>query len=107
MNEPPVIDELDVIASGSFVSDSGSTETCLADLPIGARLLVRSRTDWRFATVAAATPERITLTVCSPSGRTYRLRRNPDLPLHLDGAIPIAGDRGTWRISLARYDLRW
>lgn len=107
MKEPPVIDELNVTAGGSFATGDVSTEPCLADLPIGARLLVRSRTDWRFATIAAATPERITLTVCSPSGRTYRLRREPDLPLHLDGHIPIAGARGTWRISLARYDLRW
>jgi hypothetical protein len=79
----------------------------LADLPVGARLLVRSRVDWPFATVAAANVEKMTLTVCSPTGRTYRLRRPPDLPLMLDGHIPIAGDPGSWRISLARYDLRW
>lgn len=107
MNEPPVIDELNVLAGGSFVADGVAGEPRLADLPIGARLLVRSRTDWRFATVAAATPDRITLTVCSPGGRTYRLRRDPELPIHLDGNIPIAGDQGSWRISLARYDLRW
>jgi hypothetical protein len=107
MNEPPVIDESTVIAGGAFNEGTLSASRCLADLPVGARLLVPSRTDWRFATVAAATTERITLVVCSPTGRTYRLRRDPDLPVYLDGHIPIVGNRGTWRISLARYDLRW
>lgn len=107
MNEPPVKDELTVDPGGSVISEILATDTVLADLPVGARLLVRSKTDWRFATVTRTNPEKITLTVCSPSGRTYRLRREPDLTLNLDGPIPIAGELGSWRAGMARYDLRW
>jgi len=104
MFEPPEKDELHVDPGGSCVREPLA---CLADLPVGARLLVRSRLDWRFATIARVGEEKITLTVCSPTGRTYRLRRPPDLPLHLHGEIPIAGLRGSWQAGLARYDLRW
>lgn len=107
MNAPPVKDELTVDPGGLVVDETLTATGVLADLPVGARLLVRSKIDWRFATVARTNPEKITLTVCSPSGRTYRLRREPDLILNLDGPIPIAGDPGSWRSGLARYDLRW
>ncbi|MEO6392136.1 MAG: hypothetical protein ABIP75_09815 [Pyrinomonadaceae bacterium] len=107
MNEPPVTDEMTVDPGGSVFAGSVATSGILADLPVGARLLVQSKTDWRFATVARSNPEKITLTVCSPSGRTYRLRRDPDLKLNLDGPIPIAGNLGSWRSGMARYDLRW
>ena len=105
MFEPPEKDELHVVPGGYCVSVEA--EPCLADLPVGARLLIRSRLDWRFATIARVGEEKITLTVCSPTGRTYRLRRPPDFPLYLHGEIPIAGIRGSWQTGLARYDLRW
>lgn len=84
----------------------------LGSLPVGARLVVRCRKDWRAATVAGfelkeeeASP-RVVLNVASPSGHTYRLRRPPDSLLSYDGAIPLLGE-GHWRAGLARYDVRW
>ena len=80
----------------------------LGSLPLGARLVLRCRKDWRAASVAAFEIElgRVVLSVASPSGHTYRLRRPADAPLSLDGLIPVLGE-GTWRPGLVRYDLRW
>ncbi|MBC7910373.1 MAG: hypothetical protein H7Y30_07735 [Pyrinomonadaceae bacterium] len=78
----------------------------LAALPTGAHLIVRCRKDWRTATVVFIAPDKITLSVAAPSGRTYRLRRPPDAPLTFEGAIPLLGE-GPWRAALALYDKRW
>jgi hypothetical protein len=78
----------------------------LSALPLGARLILRCRKDWRDATVVAVTLDTIILSVTSPTGRTYRLRRPHDCPLYFDGHIPILGE-GQWRAGLARYDSRW
>jgi len=84
-------------------------EIALASLPVGSRLLVRSRTDWRFAAVSKVLEELVVLTVCSPSGHTYRLRRDTDTVLLRDGVLHIlpydCGD--DWRENFGRYDLRW
>ncbi len=82
--------------------------TTLGSLPLGARLVLRCRKDWRTATVAFidATASRVVLSVGSPNGHTYRLRRPSDAPLTLDGSIPVLGE-GQWRAGLARYDVRW
>lgn len=81
----------------------------LDQLPIGSRLLVRSRKDWRFAAIAKVAEERVTLTVCSPSGYTYRLRRDLDTTVFIEGQIPIlANDEpDDWRENFGRYDVRW
>jgi hypothetical protein len=78
----------------------------LADLPVGAHLILRCRKDWRDATVVVVSLEAITLSVGSPSGHTYRVRRPLDAPLFLDGSIPVLGE-GQWRAGRVRYDLRW
>lgn len=102
----------DVTAALTAQSDGldASTETenilTLRDLPIGARLMLRCRKDWRDATVAATNLEAITLSVSSPSGHTYRVRRPADSVLSLDGSIPVLG-MGCWRAGRVRYDLRW
>jgi hypothetical protein len=82
--------------------------TTLGSLPVGARLVMRCRKDWRAASVAAFEPDvaRVVLSVASPSGHTYRVRRPSDSPLAFHGAIPLLGE-GSWRVQLARYDLRW
>jgi hypothetical protein len=80
--------------------------TTLGSLPVGARLVLRCRADWRAATVAAFEPERVVLSVASPTGHTYRVRRPHDSPLAFDGGIPVLGGGG-WRAGLARYDVRW
>lgn len=78
----------------------------LGSLHVGAHLVLRCRKDWRDATVVAVQIDRITLSVGSPTGRTYRVRRPPDTLLTLDGTIPVLGS-GSWRAGLARYDARW
>jgi hypothetical protein len=81
----------------------------LGDLPLGARLVLRCRKDWRAAAVAARQPDGVTLTVCSPNGHTYRVRRPADAALAFHGHIPVLGDRehASWLSALARYDARW
>lgn len=83
------------------------TETrYLSSLPLGARLILRCRKDWRDAAVVAVSLEAVTLSVFSPTGRTYRLRRPPDSLIFFDGSIPILGE-GHWKTGFARYDARW
>ena len=90
-------------SSGGLDVSGGLT---LGVLPLGARLMLRCRKDWRDATIVAVSLEKVTLSVISPTGRTYRVRRPPDSPLSLDGPIPVLGE-GRWRVGLARYDTRW
>ena len=70
---------------------------------------MRSRIDWRFAAVSRFAEERVVLTVCSPTGRTYRLRRDPDTELVFEGAIPILKIETDedWRQNFTLYDSRW
>ncbi|CAN5663165.1 hypothetical protein BH24ACI2_BH24ACI2_09530 [soil metagenome] len=81
----------------------------LRDLPTGARLLIRSKKDWRFAVVSKFNEEKATLIVCSPSGRTYRLRRLLDAEIIFDGEIPILKSdlEDGWRENFSKYDFRW
>lgn len=85
------------------------TQITLNTLTVGSRLIVRSRTDWRFAAVSRISDERITLTVCSPSGRTYRLWRDHGVELQLEGSIPVLPYEtdDTWRDNFCGYDSRW
>ncbi|MDQ1560350.1 MAG: hypothetical protein QOD32_3410 [Pyrinomonadaceae bacterium] len=83
----------------------------LDSLPLGAHLVLCCRKDWRTATVVRVELDKITLSVNSPTGRTYRMRRPPDAPLAFDGHIPLLPGAGRsnpcWRTALARYDVRW
>ena len=81
----------------------------LGTLPVGSRLLVRSKVDWRFAAVARSVEAKVVLTVASPSGHNYRLHRDPALPLSIEGSIPVlvADFADTWRENFSRYDARW
>jgi hypothetical protein len=91
------------------VLDVALTEpTTLGSLPVGARLILRCRADWRAATVASFETQlgRVVLNVASPHGHTYRVRRPADATLAYDGHLPILGE-GQWRAGLARYDVRW
>lgn len=94
---------------GLLISANTENVLALASLPIGARLILRCRKDWRDACVAAVAPEAITLSVGAPSGRTYRVRRSPTTPLSFDGTIPVLGEvsEGCWRVGFANYDKRW
>lgn len=112
---PPDACAEDATPDGLFSSPAKSSPaqaqveaTTLGSLPIGARLILRCRKDWRTATVAAFDSERgrVVLSVASPSGHTYRVRRPEDSPLTHDGCVPILG-QGCWRAGLVRYDVRW
>lgn len=103
---PPGIEALEAHADGLSVSSPDDPTPTLGSLPVGSRLILRCRKDWRAASVAAVEAERIVLSVASPSGHTYRVRRPADSVLTLDGPLPVLGD-GTWRASFARYDARW
>jgi hypothetical protein len=85
------------------------TSATLGALPLGAHLILRCRKDWRTATVVRIELEKITLSVSSPTGRTYRMRRPPDASLTFDGNVPLldTGKPSCWRAGLARYDMRW
>ena len=81
----------------------------LRELPIGARLLYRSKNDWRSAVVSQLTEEKATLIVCSPSGGTYRLRRSPETEVIFDGTFHLLkqDSEEDWRANFTRYDSRW
>lgn len=89
--------------------ETPETNITLRHLPIGARLLIRSKTDWRAAVVSNFYEEKATLIVCSPSGRTYRLRRLSEMEIIFDGKIPIlkCDSEENWRDNFTRYDVRW
>jgi hypothetical protein len=80
-------------------------------MPIGARLLVRSRRDWRAAAVSRVVEETsiVVLTVCSPSGHSYRLRRDRATEVVIEGGFAIlpSENEDTWRDNFSRYDVRW
>lgn len=101
---PPGVEAIESTPGG--LNSSRTDILTLGALPVGARLMLRCRKDWRDATVVAVSFEAITLSVISPKGRTYRLRRPPDSPLSFDGAIPVLGE-GHWRAGRAHYDARW
>ena len=101
-NGGPRLSELEETASTS------SANSTLGSLPVGARLILRCRADWRAATVAAyeVALGRVILNVASPKGGTYRVRRPADAALSYDGHVPLLG-QGQWRAAFARYDVRW
>lgn len=80
----------------------------LGGLPIGARLLVRSKNDWRSAVISKVIEETVTITVSSPSGFSYRLRRNLNTEIFFDGDLPILENSDeNWRDNFVKYDVRW
>lgn len=80
----------------------------LADLPIGARLLVRSKKDWRSAVISKIIEETVTLIVSSPTGHSYRLRRNLNTEITYDEELPILENSNeNWRNNFTKYDFRW
>lgn len=80
----------------------------LADLPIGSRLIVRSKKDWRSAAISKIIEETVTLVVSSPTGFSYRLKRNLKTEIFFDGEIPFLEIlEENWRKNFVRYDFRW
>ena len=81
----------------------------LSQLPIGARLIVQCKKQWRGAVISSIDEEKVTLIVCSSSGRTYRLRRTSETSITFDGKFPILhnGCEEDWRENFTKYDFRW
>ena len=81
----------------------------LAKIPLGGRLLVRSKTDWRVAVVCRIGEDKVTISVASPKGYNYRLRRPLDAIVDFDGRIPylIMESAEPWRENFSPYDVRW
>jgi hypothetical protein len=104
LERPPQIGATESTTGGLDISQAERAR--LGSLPVGARLILRCRKDWRDATIVAVSLEVVTLSILSPTGRTYRLRRPSDSPIFFDGSIPILGE-GPWKTGLARYDTRW
>jgi hypothetical protein len=78
-------------------------------MPLGGRLLVRSKKDWRVAVVSRISEEGITLSVASPRGTNYRLRRMADAELAFYGKIPFltSESEDAWHENFSSYDSRW
>ncbi len=89
--------------------ESSEVKLTLANIPLGGRLLVRSKTDWRVAVVCGIAEDKITISVASPTGYNYRLRRASDAPVELDGKIPFLNidPAEPWRENFTSYDVRW
>jgi len=89
--------------------ETAEAQITLRELPLGARLLVRSRKDWRSAVVSRFFEDKVTLIVCSPTGRTYRLQRILESEITFDGKIPILKYdlEENWRENFTKYDSRW
>ena len=81
----------------------------LANVPLGGRLLVRSRTDWRTAVVSRISEDRITISVSSPKGRNYRLGRDPELQVGYENGLHYLHSEHAeqWSENFASYDPRW
>ena len=81
----------------------------LADIPVGGRLLVRSKKEWRVAVVSRKTEDFISISIASPSGYNYRIRRTGDEQIFLDGLIPFLprDESEPWRENFSGYDVRW
>ncbi len=89
---------------------AATEQIILGLLPIGGRLIVRSKKDWRVAVISRITPEKVTLIVCSPFGRTYRLHRKIDCEIIYDGRIAVLkcdSSEDSWRENFTKYDFRW
>jgi hypothetical protein len=89
--------------------EASETKIMLCELPIGARLIYRSKKEWRFAVLSRLSEEKATMIVCSPTGRTYRLRRELDAEIFFDGAVPVlrSFEDDDWRENFSTYDCRW
>jgi hypothetical protein len=89
--------------------ETTKTKIKLSSLPLGGRLLIRSKKDWRVAVISRVGEEHVTISVASPGGYCYRLRRPLDAALHLDGKIPFLfiDSAEPWRENFSSYDVRW
>lgn len=89
--------------------ESSETILTLGEFPLGGRLLVRSKKDWRTAVISRISEEFVTLSIASPTGYNYRIRRAADQMISFDGQMPFLPKEESepWRENFTGYDLRW
>ena len=81
----------------------------VAEFPVGAKFAYRAKDDWRVATIARIGKEKATFTVCSPTGRTYRLYRILETEVKFVKNLPtlMSEKEDEWNENLTGYDRRW
>ncbi|QQS32487.1 MAG: hypothetical protein IPM50_12630 [Acidobacteriota bacterium] len=81
----------------------------LSDLPLGGRLLVRAKTEWRNAAISRIGDERVSISVESRRGRTYKIFRHPDTEVAKTRTLfyLICGELPDWRTNFLTPDPRW
>lgn len=89
--------------------EPAETQLTLGEFPLGGRLLVRSKKDWRTAAVSRINEDFVTLSIASPTGYNYRIRRTADQIISFDGPMPFLPkeEAEPWRENFTGYDLRW
>lgn len=89
--------------------EPAEVSTILSQMPVGGRIMVRSRIDWRTAAVSKHGEEKTTLTVASASGRCYRIYRPLDSVVRQDGCIAVLHTEiaERWRENMQQLDSRW
>jgi hypothetical protein len=81
----------------------------LRDLPVGTRLILRTKTDWRSAVISRIGESGVSLRVCCSSGRVYWTKRASEMEVLLEENIfrleTIVEE--DWRTNFARFEMRW
>lgn len=86
-----------------------SSRILLSELPVGTRLLIRTKKDWRSAVISRVGETDVALRVCCSSGRTYWTKRASEMPVVREENIfrleTIADE--DWRANFAKFEVRW
>jgi hypothetical protein len=86
-----------------------STRRPLSDLPVGTRLILRTKTDWRSAVISRVGEDSVALRVCCSSGRVYWTKRASEMEVLLEENIfrleTIVEE--DWRTNFAKFETRW
>ena len=85
------------------------SQITLRELPVGARLLLRTRKDWRSAVISRLGEGGVSLRVCCSSGRTYWTKRDSDSEVILEENIFRLKTltEEDWRENFAKFETRW
>ncbi|MEW6362013.1 MAG: hypothetical protein AB1477_07845 [Acidobacteriota bacterium] len=89
--------------------DPSQNKITLSQMPIGSRILFRSRNEWRAASIARVADGRVSIQIASPLGRIYRISRSADTALYFDGRfyrLRPKVNSGDF-VPVAVYDRRW
>ena len=85
------------------------SQTTLRELPVGTRLLLRTRKDWRSAVISRCGESSVSLRVCCSSGRTYWTRRDHETEVIFERNILRVQTltEEDWRENFAKFEMRW